>query len=61
MHNGKKGDIMRKNSRGGEEMEELILTRPTLALEQAAADYRQEHLAAGETVLHGSALMDALP
>ena len=42
-------------------MEELILTRPTLALEQAAADYRQEHLAAGETVLHGSALMDALP
>ena len=42
-------------------MEELYLVRPTLDMEQAALDYQTEHLSHGETVLHGSALMDALP
>lgn len=42
-------------------MEQLLLVRPSLQLEQAALDYKTEHLAHGETTLHGSALMDTLP
>lgn len=42
-------------------METLLLTRPSPLLEQAALDYQAEHLAYGESVLHGSALMDQLP
>lgn len=42
-------------------MEELVLVRPTLEMEEAAMAYRREHLAHGESVLHGSALMDSLP
>lgn len=42
-------------------MEKLLLVRPSPDMEQAARDYREEHLAYGETVLHGSALMDILP
>lgn len=42
-------------------MENLLLVRPTQDMEPAALDYHQEHLAHGETELHGSALMDRLP
>lgn len=42
-------------------MENLLLVRPTPDMESAARDYHQEHLAHGETELHGSTLMDALP
>lgn len=42
-------------------MENLLLLRPSLELEGAALDYQREHLECGETVLHGSALMDRLP
>lgn len=42
-------------------LEELLLIRPTLDMERVALDYQAEHLAQGETILHGSALMDALP
>jgi len=42
-------------------MENLCFLRPTLDMERAASDYQAEHLAHGETVLHGSALMDTLP
>lgn len=42
-------------------MENLLLVRPTQDMEPLARDYQREHLAHGETELHGSALMDALP
>lgn len=42
-------------------MEQLLLVRPSLSLEEAALDYKAEHLAHGEAILHGSALMDTLP
>ena len=42
-------------------MENLLLIRPSPDMEKAALDYHAEHLACGETVLHGSALMDTLP
>lgn len=39
----------------------LRLVTPSLSWRSAALEYRREHLAHGETELHGSALMDQLP
>ena len=42
-------------------MENLLFVRPSLDMKKAALDYQAEHLERGETVLHGSALMDTIP
>ena len=42
-------------------MENLLFVRPSLDMKRAALDYQAEHLERGETVLHGSALMDTIP
>jgi len=40
-------------------MENIILTFPTKAHEAAAADYLAEHIAQGETMLHGDSGLDS--
>lgn len=42
-------------------LDHLIFLLPSPDMKSAALDYQQEHLLFGETELHGSALMDALP
>ncbi len=42
-------------------MEPLLLKKPALKLKQRALDYKNEHLKAGETELHGGALLGFLP
>lgn len=42
-------------------MEHLIFVKPTLELEQAALNYKQEHILYNEAEIHGSALLDSMP
>ena len=41
-------------------MEHLTLVRPTQAMREALLDYRAEHFAQGETVLHGGAQLERM-
>ena len=41
-------------------MEHLTLVRPTQTMREALLDYRAEHFAQGETVLHGGALLERM-
>lgn len=42
-------------------MEPLFLKKPVLKLKHKALDYKNEHLKAEETELHGGALLGSLP
>lgn len=41
-------------------MEKLILQKPAAAMEAAALDYKREFFQAGETVIHGDAMLDSM-
>lgn len=42
-------------------MGHLIFVKPTLEWEQAALNYKQEHILHNEAEIHGSALLDSMP
>lgn len=42
-------------------MEHLIFVKPSLKWEQAALNYKREHILYNKPEMHGSALLDKLP